>query len=146
MRWKWIFGDGDSTIKITADTTAHQYNASGTYNACLITINQFGCPDTACKAVQAIVIPLIDVPNAFTPGRFGTNGVVRVKGFGIAKMSWNIYNRWGQKVFESHTQYEGWDGTFNGKPQPLEVYAYTLDVEFTDGTKARKTGDITLIR
>ncbi len=146
VRYKWLFGDGDSTIKTTTDTVLHQYNSSGTYNACLIVFNQFGCTDTVCSPVQAIIQPLLDVPNAFTPGRFGRNSIIRVEGFGIGKMVWKIYNRWGQVVYQSGDRKGGWDGTFNGKPQPMDVYAYTLDVEFSDGTKARKTGDITLIR
>jgi gliding motility-associated-like protein len=145
-RYKWLFGDGDSTIKITMDTVIHQYNATGTYQACLVTFNQFNCTDTVCKPVQADVLPLLDVPNAFTPGKFGKNGIIRVEGFGIRKMVWRIYNRWGQKVFESNDPRAGWDGTFKGQLQPMDVYAYTLDVEFSDGTKARRQGDITLIR
>lgn len=146
VRYKWFFGDGDSTIKTTMDTTLHQYNATGTYQACLITYNQFGCTDTICKPVDARILPLLDVPNAFTPGKFGRNSIVRVEGFGIRRMNWIIYNRWGQKVFESNDRKIGWNGTFKGQLQPMDVYAYTLDVEFSDGTKTRKTGDITLIR
>jgi gliding motility-associated-like protein len=146
VRYKWLFGDGDSAIKTTMDTVLHQYNATGTYQACLIVFNQFGCTDTICKPVDARIVPLLDVPNAFTPGKFGKNSIVRVEGFGIARMSWTIYNRWGQKVFESRNRRSGWDGTFKGQLQPMDVYAYTLDAEFSDGTKARKTGDITLIR
>ena len=101
VRYKWIFGDGDSTIKTTMDTVRHQYNATGTYQACLVVSNQFGCTDTVCKPVDARIIPLLDVPNAFTPGKFGKNSIVKVEGFGIARMHWTIYNRWGQKVFES---------------------------------------------
>ncbi|MBS1947629.1 MAG: PKD domain-containing protein [Bacteroidetes bacterium] len=144
--YKWFFGDGDSTTKTTMDTVIHQYNTTGTFNACLVAYNQYGCPDTSCLSVQTIVNPLFDVPNAFTPGRFGGNGIIGVKGFGIAKLMFRIYNRWGQKVFESTSQYVGWDGTYRGTPQPMDVYAYTVDVEFSDGTKATKKGDITLIR
>jgi gliding motility-associated-like protein len=146
VQYKWLFGDGDSTVKTTMDTVYHQYNVTGIYQACLVTYNQYGCTDTICKPVQAIITPLLDVPNAFTPGRFGKNSVIRVEGFGIARMSWKIYNRWGQAVFESADFKHGWDGTYKGQLQPMDVYAYTLDVEFTDGTKTRKTGDITLIR
>lgn len=146
VSYKWLFGDGDSTIKTTTDTVLHQYNATGTFNACLIVTNQFGCTDTVCAPVQAVIQPLLDVPNAFTPGRFGTNSTIRVAGFGIAKMTWKIYNRWGQVVFQANDRKVGWDGTFKGQPQPMDVYAYTLEVEFSDGTKGRKTGDITLIR
>lgn len=145
-RYKWLFGDGDSTIKTTMDTVGHQYNETGTFNACLIVYNEFDCTDTLCKPVQAVIDPLLDVPNAFTPGRFGRNGYISVNGFGIAKMTWRIYNRWGQLVFETSDRKIGWDGTYKGQPQPMDVYAYTLDVEFSDGRKLRKTGDITLIR
>lgn len=146
VRYKWLFGDGDSTERSNMDTVMHQYNSTGTYNACLVAYNQYGCTDTACMPVQAVVVPVLDVPNAFTPGRNGKNSIVKVEGFGIGRMSWKIYNHWGQVVFESNDRNIGWDGTFKGQLQPMDVYAYTLDVEFTDGTKARKTGDITLIR
>jgi len=49
-------------------------------------------------------------------------------------------------VYETNNRKSAWDGTFNGKIQPVDVYAYTLDVTFSDGTKYRKTGDITLLR
>lgn len=146
VRFKWLFGDGDSVIKTTPDTVMHQYNATGTYNACLVVTNSFGCTDTFCLPVPAQVEPLLDVPTAFTPGRFGVNSVIKVEGFGISKMTWRIYNRWGIKVFESQDRKLGWDGSYKGQPQPMDVYAYTLDVEFFDGKRTRKTGDITLIR
>ena len=144
--YKWLFGDGDSAVKNTMDTVMHQYNETRSYEACLITTNQYGCVDSVCHTVDAVITPLLDVPNAFTPGRFGQNATVRVHGFGIGRMIWRIYNRWGQVVYESNNRKAGWDGTFKGQPAPVDVYAYTLDVEFTDGTKTRKTGDITLIR
>jgi gliding motility-associated-like protein len=61
-------------------------------------------------------------------------------------MNWKIYNRWGKLVFETTDHNSGWDGTYKGELQPMDVYAYVLDVEFFDGKKLRKTGDITLIR
>lgn len=146
VRFIWLFGDGEGVIKNTMDTVLHQYNASGSYNPCLVAINEFGCPDTSCQTLQADILPLLDVPNAFTPGKFGRNATVRVEGFGIDQMSWKIYNRFGQKVFETNNRKSGWDGTFNGQLQPIDVYTYTLDVIFVDGKKYRKTGDITLIR
>jgi len=96
--------------------------------------------------VQATIIPLVDVPNAFTPQSGDINSVVFVRGFGIAKMQFTIWNRWGQKVFETNDQNIGWDGKVKGVIQPMDVYAYTLTVEFFDGVKTTKKGDITLIR
>ena len=145
--YKWTFGDGDSIVTSKRDTLiSHIYNATGTYNVCLIAYNQYGCTDTVCQAVSAIIIPLVDVPNAFTPNGDGSNDFVRVRGFGIIKMDWRIYNRWGALVFESNTQTQGWDGKYKGQLQPQEVYVYVLDISFSDGTKYRKKGDITLLR
>ena len=142
-RYLWDFGDGENS---TQPAPVHEYNATGTYNAYLVAYNEAGCSDTAFLVVDVIVNPLLDVPNAFTPGRFGSNGVVSVRGFGIGKMAWKIYNRWGQVVFESTSKKSGWNGYYKGVLQPTDVYTYTLDVEFTDGKKLRKTGDITLLR
>ncbi len=144
--YTWLFGDGDSTDKQSSDTVIYQYQYTGTFNACLIAYNQYQCADTACQEVQSLINPLLDVPNAFTPGRFGENSIITVKGFGIVSMNWKIYNRFGQLVFQSNSPYLGWDGNYNGKPQPMGVYAYTLDATFDDGTKTTKKGDITLIR
>jgi len=146
VRFNWEFGDGDSLLTTSRDTVAHQYNISGTFNSCLIAYNASGCPDTVCSPVSAVVVPLLDVPNAFTPGRFGENSQIKVRGFGIAKMEWKIYNRWGQLVFESKDPGTGWDGTYKGTLQPMDVYAYTLSAEFTSGGHTTKTGDITLLR
>ena len=142
----WHFGDGDSTEKSSMDTVIHQYQQTATYNACLVAINQFGCSDTTCHPVESLINPLLDVPNAFTPGRFGQNSIIMVKGFGIEFMDWKIYNRWGQLVFESNNPFIGWDGTYQGTLQPIGVYAYTLEATFFDGTKTSRNGDITLIR
>lgn len=142
-RYLWDFGDGESS---TAVNPTHLYNATGTYKATLYAFNIADCVDSITKDIPIIIRPLLDVPNAFTPGRFGKNSIIKVEGFGIGKMSWKIYNRWGQVVFSTTDRNQGWDGTFKGQLQPLEVYSYALDVEFTDGVKVRKTGDITLLR
>lgn len=139
----WTFGDGDSSNLINP---SHIFPASGTYDVCLQGSNDEGCAADTCMSVTAIINPLLDVPSAFTPGKGGINSTIKVRGFGIKTMQWTIYNRWGQKVFESTSPSTGWDGTFNGKLQPMDVYAYTLEVNFSDGTTAKKTGDITLLR
>ena len=142
-RYLWNFGDGESSTEFEP---VHQYNATGIYKATLYAFNQAACVDSITQDVPIIIVPLLDVPNAFTPGRFGKNGIVKVEGFGIGKMSWKIYNRWGQVVFATTNRQQGWDGMFKGTLQPMDVYAYTLDVVFTDGVKFRKTGDISLLK
>ena len=146
IRYEWMFGDGDTTIQTELDTAQHLYISTDTFEVCLVAYNQFGCTDTACHPVATLIHPLLDVPNAFTPGRFGQNGVVKVMGFGIIRLTWKIYNRWGQLVFITDDPNIGWDGTYNGVLQPMDVYGYTLEAEFSDGKRVSKKGDITLIR
>ncbi len=139
----WLFGDGESS---TVRNPVHEYNQTGTYAVQLIASNIANCTDTFELDVPVLVLPLLDVPNAFTPGKFGENSIVKVRGFGIQKMTWRIYNRWGENVFTSTVKNTGWDGTYKGKLQPMDVYTYTLDAELVTGEKIRKTGDITLLR
>jgi gliding motility-associated-like protein len=144
--FKWLFGDGDSLLTNSRLPVQHQYNSTGTFNACLIAMNPAGCADTVCHDVRALIAIAVDVPNAFTPQKGDVNSKVFVRGFGIVKMRFIIWNRWGQKVFETNDRNIGWDGKYMGALQPMDVYVYTLDVEFFDGTKTTKKGDITLIR
>jgi gliding motility-associated-like protein len=146
VSFKWIFGDGDSLVTTSRANVTHQYNSTGTFNACLVAFNQLGCTDTLCMDVSTLIVPALDVTNAFTPNSGDVNSIVMVKGFGISKMKFIIWNRWGQKVFETANRLQGWDGRVKGVVQPMDVYAYTLEVEFFDGTKASRKGDITLIR
>jgi gliding motility-associated-like protein len=146
VRFKWIFGDGDSLVTTASTPVSHEYNATGTFNACLIAYNRYDCTDTICKPIQTLIDAAVDVPNAFTPLSSDANNIIYVRGFGIAKMRFNIWNRWGQKVFETNSKLVGWDGKYKGVLQPMDVYAYTLEVEFSDGKKLSKKGDITLIR
>ncbi|MFT3910490.1 MAG: PKD domain-containing protein [Ferruginibacter sp.] len=144
VRYLWDFGeDGETSTEVNP---RHQFNSTGTFTVTLTAYNQNNCDSTVSVVISALVDPLLDVPNAFTPGRFGTNGVVGVKGYGIGKMDWKIYNRWGQLVYHSNNRKQSWNGMYKGKLLPTDVYAYTLDVIFTDGKKLRKTGDITLLR
>lgn len=144
--YKWLFGDGDTLVTTSYLPVSHIYEASGTFKACLIVINQAGCSDTICQDVQALITPLFDVPNAFTPNGDGVNDVIYVKGFGIAKMQWNIYNRWGVLVFQSADKNTGWNGIYKQRVQPQDVYHYILEIKMSDGTKYTKKGDITLLK
>jgi gliding motility-associated-like protein len=146
VEFKWLFGDGDSLITTSRSPVRHEYNLTGTYNTCLIAYNAAGCPAQVCQQVSTIVEAAVDVPTGFTPLSNDVNSVVFVRGYGIAKMRFAVFARWGEKVFETADKKIGWDGRYKGKLLPMDAYAYTLDVEFTDGKKFRKTGDITLIR
>lgn len=89
---------------------------------------------------------VINVPNAFTPGS-GPNGIFKIKKRGLAKLKdFSVFNRWGNKIFTTTNIDEGWDGTFNGKPQPTGVYVYMVDAVTLEGKEVKLQGNVTLIR
>lgn len=143
IKYAWVFGDGSLSSEVNP---VHQYKRSGTYNVCLYARNSSNCPSYLCRLVTADVKPLADIPSAFSPNGDGSNDILFVRGAGIVTMDLQIFNRWGVLLFESNDQRIGWDGKFNGTPQPMEAYAYVLHVTFIDDTKMVKKGNVTLLR
>jgi gliding motility-associated-like protein len=130
---------GSTVIASPTDTT--EYTVKVTSNGCMaelkITINVSG---------PYCVEPYIFVPTGFTPNKDGVNDVLYVRGRGIDRMTFIIYNRWGQKMFETSDPKVGWDGTFRGKQLPPDVYGFYLLANCIDGSIYRKQGNVTLIR
>jgi gliding motility-associated-like protein len=141
--YHWDFGDQTVSAEMNP---IHNYNRSGAFNVCLTAYNQQGCPDKVCKSVSADILPLADIPTGFSPNGDGSNDVLYVRGYSIKTMDLKIYNRWGQLVFESTEQSHGWDGTYKGKMQEMEVYAFVLQVTFFDGSNYHKQGNVTLLK
>ena len=107
--------------------------------------------DSACTAIDSVTvnvnfIPAVGVPNSFSPNGDGVNDELRVLGQGISRMQFQIFNRYGQLVFETENQAEGWDGTMNDKELNSGTFVYTLEVTFSEGIRETYTGNITLVR
>ncbi|MBK8443227.1 MAG: gliding motility-associated C-terminal domain-containing protein [Sphingobacteriales bacterium] len=119
--------------------------ASQTY---MLTVydNLGGCADSDQISIVLNLSKDIFVPNAFTPNGDNLNDELQVFGSNIADMHLQIFDRWGQLVFESKNTDAVWDGTYRGKPLNAAVFTYTLDVHFGDGTQQLLQGNITLIR
>lgn len=92
------------------------------------------------------VAPYIFVPNAFSPNGDDLNDVLLVEGNVIDEFYFAIYDRWGEQVFESRNQDEGWDGTFRGRELAPDVYGYYLEVSCFGGEEYRARGNISLLR
>ncbi|HXB13778.1 MAG TPA: gliding motility-associated C-terminal domain-containing protein [Bacteroidia bacterium] len=86
------------------------------------------------------------VPNAFSPNNDGQNDILLVQGNCLKTMDFIIFDRWGNKVFESENIYNGWDGTYNNQPMNTGTYAYYLKATMQDGSNVEKHGNITLVR
>lgn len=104
-----------------------------------------------CLATASIQVTVennlpVFIPNTFTPNGDGNNDVFQIYGQGIKVIDLKIFNRWGEKVYESSNQYAGWDGSFKGEIQNPSVFAYTVRITFLDNKQIDRVGSITLVR
>ncbi len=138
----WDFGDGFTS---NDENPTHTYESIYTMNVCLRAYNDV-CADTICKNIFISFTGLVGVPNAFSPNGDGINDEVRVEGRGIVALTFRIFNRWGEKVFESHDQSVGWNGIYKGELQEMEVYTYAVEATLINGQVVPLKGNITLLR
>lgn len=90
--------------------------------------------------------PYVFVPNAFSPNGDNENDVLYVRGNMIKEMTFRVFDRWGELMFESHDRAHGWDGTFRGKKMDPDVYDYYLQVTCIDEVETIIKGNITLLK
>jgi len=110
-------------------------------------ITEYGC--IGKDSIDVLVNPetLLDIPNAFTPGGYPPNNEIKIIKRGIATLKYfRIFNRWGEKVFETANIDEGWDGYHKGTLQQIGVYVYMIEAVTNTGVVFKKQGNITLIR
>ena len=84
------------------------------------------------------------IPDAFTPNGDGINDTFGVKGEGLQNFTMRIFNRWGEKIYESNNPKQQWDGTYKGKPVQTDTYVFQIIASGIGA--AERTGSVTLIR
>ena len=115
-----------------------------------VEVSDSGCVYTTTVEVRVINIvcgpPNIFVPSAFTPNADNKNETLYVRGENLSEVHLAIYNRWGQLVFETYDQRDGWDGTFKGMKVDPDVFVYYLEATCEGGEEYFEKGNITVIR
>ena len=107
-------------------------------------------PDTTIRTTSNVscIDPTIRlfVPNAFSPNGDGYNDRFRVQGTYLTNVTVRVFNRWGEKVYESRNPEDGWDGTYNGEKLPTGPYTYIITAKGANGEFLQRDGIVTLIR
>jgi len=134
----WLWNTGDTTATINAALP-------GVYYA---TVSVNGCATSDSVWIKNDCY--LSIPNVFTPNNDGTNDYFFPRqqlSSGVVTFKMEIYNRWGQLIFETtNVSGRGWDGKLNGHDQPEGVYIYTIAATYTNGTAENYKGNITLLR
>lgn len=143
--WNWDFGDG---FNATTENATHEYMNPGSYTVTLTVTSPDGCSRTYTlqTIVEVFEVPEIFIPNSFTPNGDNNNDVLYVYGEYVQLEIFQIFNQYGDVVFETSDLSQGWDGTWKGVAQPSGVYVYTA--RLIDGLQNvyDRQGTLTLIR
>jgi len=157
-QYSWDFGDGGKSVD---EEPKYVYKIEGIYDITLIAMydhgNKIVCADTLKHQVVAKQGGVTKVPNAFTPNPAGPSGGVSGSGSfndvflpivkGAEEFNLQIFDRWGNLIFESNSTQIGWDGyNVDGKLLPAGVYVYKLTIRLSDGQRSTQIGDVTMIR
>ena len=136
--------EGLNPITFVSDAVSGELEETQTIQVTIT--DEFGCQSTA--SVQIIVrAGDWDIPNIFTPNNDGTNDTFSVlKTEGLEIIDFQVFNRFGQLVYDNENGDDGWDGTFNGTDLPSDVYAWRVAVQFSDGREEIRSGEVTLLR
>jgi gliding motility-associated-like protein len=141
----WDFGDGTLSQEVNPIAS---YKDTGRFNIILEVINSDGCKDTF-KVKTDLFYPdfVIYLPNIFSPNGNGVNDVFRPLGSQYnRKYTMEIYNRWGEKIFETHDVSEGWDGKYKGQDCQDGIYHCYVHILPVKGPLKSYYSGITLLR
>ena len=143
LSYQWDFGNGSTSTSVNPGTV---YNTSGTYTIVLIA-SSGACSDTATAVIVVEDNISLEIPNVFTPNNDGTNDLFTIKSTGIKEISLQIFNRWGEKLYEFTGTKAAWDGmTPQGGKCPDATYFYFVKAYGFDGKEIEKHGTVNLFR
>ena len=138
--YQWCDGGGETTL-IYADQP-------GEY--CYEFTDEFGCLQTGTVVLDIIEREIgVYVPNAFTPNNDGVNDVFKVEGVGISDFEFRVWNRWGDKVFETDNPESFWDGSYQGGTHYTQNEVYTWEIEYESTCNAeriKRSGYVVMMR
>lgn len=146
--WAWDFGNGNRSSE--KNPTPQFYTANGREHTekIRLIVSDGQCKDTAEAEILVVTSCMIAVPSAFTPNGDGKNDYLYPSNAYKAEgLSFQVYNRYGQKVFETRDWRKRWNGTFNGMAMQAGTYVWSLNYTLlSTGKKYSYKGTTVLIR
>ncbi|KAB2859323.1 MAG: T9SS type B sorting domain-containing protein, partial [Flavobacteriales bacterium] len=149
VSWYWDFGTGETLSPNQPNPTyGYPFTNGGNYTTTLTVYNANGCSDVISKEI--IVEPYFTfyIPNVFSPDNDGKNDTFFGVGIGITEYEISIFDRWGEKIFESNDIEIGWDGRAKGGAEIAQQDVYVWKVKLKDifNKKHEYLGTVTIIK
>lgn len=142
--YEWDFGDGNTSTMVHPNNT---FNEPGDYLVTLIAEDALGCRDTITKLITIDEEYHIYIPNAITPDGNEFNEEFKVSTVNITQFQIQIFNRWGELLFESSDRNFSWDATYKGRRVRDGVYPWKVTYRSkNDDEDVILNGFVTVIR
>lgn len=144
--YQWSFGDRSPFV--TGPNPVHEYQYPGKYEVRVNTTDLYGCEASIEGLVEVKRQVDIFTPTAFTPNQDGNNDRYRVQAVNVRDFNIQIFNRWGQMVFESDDPGFEWDGISVTSQRPVNegVYVVVVRALDLDGNDIEETRTVTVFR
>jgi gliding motility-associated-like protein len=141
--------ESNASIVTISDSSAIATDATGNpaNGTTLLTFTATAGPCTATSSVEITVESYMGMATAFTPNGDGINDLFQPAGLQMSDKvtQFKIYNRWGQLIYSDNVNHF-WDGTYQGVPQPQDIYVYVFEYIPSVGNPILIRGEFTLIR
>ena len=147
--WLWTFGNGNISTQQSPPAQIYtSLSINKDISVQLVVTNSIGCSDTATNIIKVLSNCYIAIPKGFSPNGDGLNDYLfPTNAYKAKDLLFTIYNRSGQKVFETHDWKKKWDGTYNGNAQDPGTYVWILIyTNIETGKKYQLKGATVLIR
>lgn len=140
----YFFDEDNST---TERNTFFNYLEGGVHRPYQLVINEFGCRDSSFQAIYVEPLTTLYVPNSFTPNGDEFNNEFKPIVFDVAEYELLIYDRWGNKIFESFDREIGWNGTLpNGNFAKTGVYVWYIRFTNSKGVREVHYGHLNFLK
>jgi len=157
VEYLWYFGNGETSLD---SETTYYYEQPGVYDVALVTISEHGCVDslTVVGAVKVNLQCELIFPNAFTPSETEGTGIYNPEVpevnndifhpvyQNILDYNLQIFNRWGELIFESNDINVGWNGYYHSVLSKQDTYVWQVEATCLGGNKIYDSGSVTLMR
>jgi gliding motility-associated-like protein len=144
--WHWDYGDGNTLAPNTASPIHTYPSQPGTYTVTLVVHNATPCWDSITSEIVISPEYAFYIPNSFTPNGDKTNNGFRGTGIGIANYKLQIFDRWGELIWQSTDLDEYWDGTIKGTITKEDAYVWKVFITDVFKKDHRYMGTVTVIR
>lgn len=136
----------NDSVDTTERNLTYHFLEGGYHYPYQVVTNEFGCKDTITVEIYVEPQTTFYVPNAFTPNGDGTNEVFRPIIFDVSDYTFEIYNRWGERIYETNDRKAGWNGRIKNQNAPDGVYVWRVKYRNHKSIFEEHHGHFTLLR